>query len=59
MGPVHIISFSTEVYFYLEYGLELLRWQYEWLENDLKVIESDAADAADSFTHFQVQNKPV
>ncbi|XP_051578848.1 acid phosphatase type 7 isoform X5 [Myxocyprinus asiaticus] len=37
VGPVHIISFSTEVYFYLEYGLDLLFRQYEWLQKDLEV----------------------
>lgn len=36
VGPAHIISFSTEVYFYLEYGLDLLFRQYEWLQADLK-----------------------
>lgn len=37
IGPAHIISFSTEVYFYLEYGLDLLFKQYEWLKKDLEV----------------------
>lgn len=37
LGPVHIISLSTEVYFYLEFGLELLFKQYEWLRKDLEV----------------------
>ncbi|GAA6103175.1 acid phosphatase type 7 [Tachysurus ichikawai] len=36
IGSAHIISFSTEVYFYLEYGLDLLFKQYEWLQKDLK-----------------------
>ncbi|XP_039597997.1 acid phosphatase type 7 isoform X2 [Polypterus senegalus] len=36
VGPAHIISFSTEVYFYLDYGLNLLFRQYQWLEKDLK-----------------------
>ena len=40
VGPVHLISFSTEVYFYLEQGIHLVEWQYEWLENDLKVSVS-------------------
>ena len=31
------MSFSTEVYFFLEYGLEQIVQQYEWLERDLKV----------------------
>ncbi|KAF0044473.1 hypothetical protein F2P81_003631 [Scophthalmus maximus] len=36
LGSAHIISFSTEVYFYLEFGLELLFKQYEWLKKDLE-----------------------
>ncbi|CAG10668.1 unnamed protein product [Tetraodon nigroviridis] len=36
LGPVHIISLSTEVYFYLVFGLELLFKQYEWLRKDLE-----------------------
>lgn len=37
MGPIHFISFSTEYYYYLRYGIKMLVKQYEWLENDLKV----------------------
>ncbi|KAL2099372.1 hypothetical protein ACEWY4_005852 [Coilia grayii] len=36
IGPVHIISFSTEVYFYTNYGLDLLFKQYQWLQKDLE-----------------------
>ncbi|XP_052001451.1 acid phosphatase type 7 isoform X2 [Xyrauchen texanus] len=36
VGPAHFISFSTEVYFYLEYGLDLLFRQFEWLQKDLE-----------------------
>lgn len=36
MGPVHFISFSTEVYYFVDYGLKLLTKQFEWLENDLR-----------------------
>lgn len=35
MGPVHFIGFSTEAYYFLDYGLKLLVNQYEWLEQDL------------------------
>lgn len=38
IGPVHIISFSTEVYYYTQYGLEQVANQYDWLEQDLMVI---------------------
>lgn len=40
LGPVHIISLSTEVYFYLVFGLELLFKQYEWLRKDLEVNDT-------------------
>jgi len=33
------VIFSTEVYFYTEYGVELIGEQYNWLEQDLKVWE--------------------
>nr|XP_033812885.1 acid phosphatase type 7 [Geotrypetes seraphini]XP_033812886.1 acid phosphatase type 7 [Geotrypetes seraphini]XP_033812887.1 acid phosphatase type 7 [Geotrypetes seraphini]XP_033812888.1 acid phosphatase type 7 [Geotrypetes seraphini] len=36
IGSAHIISFSTEVYFYLKYGPDLIREQYVWLERDLQ-----------------------
>ncbi|XP_018324347.1 acid phosphatase type 7 [Agrilus planipennis] len=35
MGPVHFISISTEVYYFLNYGIKPMVFQYEWLENDL------------------------
>ncbi|XP_053577580.1 acid phosphatase type 7 [Bombina bombina] len=36
LGPAHIISLSTEVYFYMEYGKELVGEQYKWLQKDLQ-----------------------
>uniref|UniRef100_A0A8C9TZE8 Purple acid phosphatase n=1 Tax=Scleropages formosus TaxID=113540 RepID=A0A8C9TZE8_SCLFO len=36
VGPAHLISFSTEVYFYTDYGLDLIVKQYEWLKKDLE-----------------------
>lgn len=35
IGPLHIISISTEVYYFMYYGIKSLVFQYEWLENDL------------------------
>uniref|UniRef100_U5ERP5 Purple acid phosphatase n=1 Tax=Corethrella appendiculata TaxID=1370023 RepID=U5ERP5_9DIPT len=35
MGPVHFIGFSTEAYYFMNYGLKSLVFQYEWLEKDL------------------------
>ncbi|XP_063167808.1 acid phosphatase type 7 [Candoia aspera] len=36
VGPAHLIAFSTEVYFYLEYGEQLVAKQFQWLERDLQ-----------------------
>ena len=38
VGPVHIISFSTELYYFLEYGIEPLVQQHKWLQKDLEVL---------------------
>lgn len=35
MGPVHFIGISTELYYFMNYGLKPLVFQYEWLEKDL------------------------
>ncbi|CAI8049980.1 Acid phosphatase type 7 [Geodia barretti] len=40
IGPAHIISFSTEVYFFLEDGLKLIEWQYHWLEQELQRVSA-------------------
>lgn len=37
VGPAHLISFSTEVYFFLDYGEQLVAKQFQWLERDLQV----------------------
>ncbi|XP_018432420.1 PREDICTED: acid phosphatase type 7 [Nanorana parkeri] len=42
LGPAHIISFSTEVYFYLKYGQELVAEQFKWLQRDLQEATSKA-----------------
>lgn len=36
IGPAHIISFSTEYYFYVYYGPMQAVEQYKWLERDLQ-----------------------
>nr|KAG5704433.1 hypothetical protein BaRGS_024288 [Batillaria attramentaria] len=36
MGPAHIISFSSEYYFYLRYGFIQPVKQFRWLERDLR-----------------------
>ena len=40
IGPVHIISFSTELYYFLKYGIEPLIQQYKWLQKDLEVMNT-------------------
>ena len=37
VGPVHFVSFSSEYYYYLNYGFKQIVRQYEWLEKDLQV----------------------
>ncbi|KAL5022490.1 hypothetical protein ScPMuIL_001645 [Solemya velum] len=45
IGPAHVISFSSEFYFALEYGYMQPVRQYEWLERDLKIATSAAKKA--------------
>uniref|UniRef100_A0A8C5QW07 Purple acid phosphatase n=1 Tax=Leptobrachium leishanense TaxID=445787 RepID=A0A8C5QW07_9ANUR len=40
LGPAHVISISTEVYFYPQYGKELVADQYRWLQEDLQEATS-------------------
>ncbi|KAJ7374236.1 hypothetical protein OS493_007313 [Desmophyllum pertusum] len=40
IGPAHIISVSTEVYFWFQFGIEPVVQQYDWLEKDLKKAAS-------------------
>ncbi|XP_006901183.1 PREDICTED: iron/zinc purple acid phosphatase-like protein-like [Elephantulus edwardii] len=43
LGPAHIISFSTEVYFFLHYGYQLVEKQFRWLESDLQKANHNRA----------------
>ncbi|XP_038622962.1 acid phosphatase type 7 [Tachyglossus aculeatus] len=43
LGPAHIISFSTEVYFFLHYGRHLVQKQFRWLERDLQKANENRA----------------
>lgn len=36
VGPAHIIAFSSEFYFFINYGWGQIAYQYQWLENDLR-----------------------
>jgi hypothetical protein len=44
VGPVHVIGFSTEFYYYLNYGFEQIRNQFKWIEQDLKVLKENFKD---------------
>ncbi|CAH2041217.1 unnamed protein product, partial [Iphiclides podalirius] len=35
LGPVHFVSISTELYYFLQYGLKVLEGQFRWLQRDL------------------------
>ena len=37
VGPVHFVSFSSEYYYFTEYGTKQIGVQYNWLEKDLQV----------------------
>ena len=58
IGPAHIISISTEVYYFYQYGIEQIVQQYEWLEKDLQVrkITSSKFFVYASIDGFCVQN---
>jgi len=63
IGPVHLVSFSSEYYYYVNYGWQQIIRQYEWLERDLAVSAalsafelalSDVVIASSSFLHKAV-----
>ncbi|KAK6645388.1 hypothetical protein RUM43_001665 [Polyplax serrata] len=37
LGPAHFVAISTEVYYFPQYGIESIKTQYNWLQNDLTV----------------------
>jgi len=36
VGPVHFISFSSEYYYFTNYGTQQMKNQFAWMENDLR-----------------------
>ncbi|CAF1640020.1 unnamed protein product [Adineta ricciae] len=42
VGSAHIIGFSTEFYYYTEYGFDQIINQYQWLEQDLRKANEPA-----------------
>ena len=36
IGPAHIVSFSSEFYYYVQYGWTQIVEQYKWLMDDLE-----------------------
>ncbi|PAA49848.1 hypothetical protein BOX15_Mlig013810g3 [Macrostomum lignano] len=43
-GPVHVISFSSEFYYYLDYGWKQAVYQFQWLEEDLQRANQNRAN---------------
>lgn len=41
VGPVHFIAFSTEFYYFLNYGLKSVANQFNWLEEDLRAANEN------------------
>ena len=35
LGPAHFVSYSTEFYYYTQYGWDQIKRQYDWLVKDL------------------------
>ncbi|XP_069359974.1 acid phosphatase type 7 isoform X1 [Maniola hyperantus] len=46
LGPVHFVSVSTELYYFLQYGLKMLVNQYDWLRRDLDIATKPENRAA-------------
>ena len=42
VGPAHVIGFSSEFYYYTEFGFEQIVNQYKWLEQDLIIRSKEA-----------------
>jgi len=51
IGPVHLVSFNSEYYYYVQYGWEQIIRQYEWLERDLTVSTLCALLKPEFITH--------
>lgn len=43
IGPAHFLMFSSEFYYYTEYGWEQIEWQYRFIEEDLKRANKNRA----------------
>ncbi len=40
VGPVHFVSVSTEFYYYINYGIKMVKNQFNWIIDDLKACQS-------------------
>ena len=60
VGPVHLIAFSSEFYYFTQYGWHQIIEQYKWLERDLKVSRgiSKICSIIASLILLQEANKP-
>jgi len=52
IGPVHLISFNSEYYYYMNYGWDQIVRQYHWLKRDL--IVSSIFFTLFSYYHFVI-----
>lgn len=41
LGQAHIISISTEAFYYPQYGNDSIKTQYNWLKADLQVRKKE------------------
>lgn len=48
LGPVHFIAFSTEFYFFTNYGETQISNQFRWLMQDLEVPSKTSDSMAES-----------
>ena len=42
IGPAHIVAFSSEIYYYVDYGWQQIENQYNFLLNDLSEANQPA-----------------
>ena len=43
IGPIHLVLFNTEFYYFKQYGSHQIMNQWRWLEDDLKKANANRA----------------
>ena len=51
IGSAHVVAFSSEFYYYTNYGWEQIANQYRWMEDDLKVGQCESANTCGVAPH--------